>query len=139
MQRLAGFVVRRNRRRDSPWRIARTKQLTAGDRLLIARRIGKSRSTLSREMKRNAIEITAEDRYFNVRISRLWNDEEFDRFLLTQPEELWRRTIEPSKRSRSVVASFRRRANGSLRSSILAGVPADCRTLAHRWARERQP
>jgi IS30 family transposase len=77
------------------------KQLTARDRLLIAqlkhkglklaeiaRRIGKSRSTLSREMKRNAIEITAEDRFFNLRISRLWNDEEFDRFLLTQPEEL---------------------------------------------------
>jgi IS30 family transposase len=53
----------------------------------IARQIGKDRSTLSRELRRSSIEITPQDRFFNLRTTRFWSDEQLDAFLLTQPLE----------------------------------------------------
>lgn len=77
------------------------KQITSRDRLLIAqlrakglnqneiaRRIGKSPSTISRELKRNGIVITPQDRFFNLRIEQqLFTDEEFEAFLQTRSAE----------------------------------------------------
>jgi IS30 family transposase len=80
------------------------KQLTARDRLMIsklkvkklslseiARRIGKDKSTVSRELRRNAVTITPQDRFFLLRVNRLWSEEQLDEYLLTQPPE-WRQT-----------------------------------------------
>lgn len=81
------------------------KQLTARDRVLIsklkekklsiseiARRIGKNKSTISRELRRNQSVVTAQDRLFWFRIDRLWTEEQLDEYLLTQPPEARRST-----------------------------------------------
>jgi IS30 family transposase len=80
------------------------KQLTARDRVLIsklkekklsiseiARRIGKNKSTVSRELRRNQSVATPQDRFFWFRIERLWTEEELDEYLLTQPPEARRK------------------------------------------------
>jgi IS30 family transposase len=76
------------------------KHLTDRDRLLIAklrakkfniteiaRRVGKDKSTVSRELRRNATVETAHDRLFYFRVHQLWTEEELDRYLATQPAE----------------------------------------------------
>ena len=76
------------------------KQLTARDRLLIAklrakkinqseiaRRIGKDKSTVSRELQRNATTETPQDRFFYLRVSELWTEEQLDDYVATQPAE----------------------------------------------------
>jgi transposase, IS30 family len=80
------------------------KQLTPRDRLMIsklkaqkltlteiARRIGKDKSTVSRELRRNAVTVTPQDRFFLLRVDRLWSEEQLDEYLLTQPPD-WRCT-----------------------------------------------
>ena len=82
------------------------KQLTSRDRLMIsklkakklslseiARRIGKDKSTVSRELRRNAITVTPRDRFFYFRVQRFWSEEQLDDYLLTKPPE-WRQTEE---------------------------------------------
>lgn len=77
------------------------KQLTAQDRVLIsklkekklslseiARRIGKSKSTVSRELRRNQSSATPREVYFWVRVERLWTEEQLDEYLETQPAEV---------------------------------------------------
>jgi IS30 family transposase len=77
------------------------KQLTARDRELIsklkkkelsvseiARRIGKNKSTVSRELRRNQTTATPQDVYFLFRVERLWTEEELDRYLQTQLAEV---------------------------------------------------
>lgn len=74
------------------------KQLTARDRVLIshlkgrglslseiARRVGKNKSTISRELKRNADVVTLEDRLFWLRIRNCWLDEEVEKYLAELP------------------------------------------------------
>jgi len=76
------------------------KQLTARDRLLIAklqrkkltiteiaRQLGKNKSTISRELRRNAETITPRDRFFYVGVNRLWSEEELDEYIATRPPE----------------------------------------------------
>src|SRR5438552_17012796 len=76
------------------------KQLTARDRALIsklkekklslsdiARRIGKDKSTVSREPRRNEERVTPQDAHFLFRIERLWTEEELDEYLETQSAE----------------------------------------------------
>lgn len=76
------------------------KQLTARDRVLIwqlkeqklslseiARRIGKNKSTVSRELRRNQTRLTPQDAYFLFRVERLWTEEELDDYLQTRPAE----------------------------------------------------
>jgi transposase, IS30 family len=76
------------------------RQLTARDRVLIsklkeqklsvseiARRIGKNKSTVSRELRRNQSSATPQEAYFLFRIERLWTEEELDEYLQTQPAE----------------------------------------------------
>lgn len=76
------------------------KQLTARDRLLIAklrmqqlsvseiaRRIGKNKSTVSRELRRNQTTETPQERYFLFRVHQLWTEDELDEYLQTQPAE----------------------------------------------------
>ncbi|GAC1458282.1 MAG: IS30 family transposase [Gemmatimonadaceae bacterium] len=76
------------------------KQLTARDRALIsklkeqklgiseiARRIGKSKSTVSRELRRNQSSVTPQEACFLFRIERLWTEEQLDEYLRTQPAE----------------------------------------------------
>jgi IS30 family transposase len=77
------------------------KQLTARDRVLIAklqvaklslseiaRRIGKNKSTVSRELRRNAVRVTPQDRFFYFAIDRFWSEEQLDEFLQKQPAEM---------------------------------------------------
>jgi IS30 family transposase len=74
------------------------KHLTDRDRLLIAslkkkklslseiaRRIGKNKSTVSRELRRNAFEVTPEDRLFHSPGVRSWTEEQLDEHLQTKP------------------------------------------------------
>lgn len=81
------------------------KQLTERDRVLIsqlrekklslseiARRIGKDKSTISRELRRNAIRLTPWDRYFYFCIERFWGPDDLARYLKTKSAEE-RRTI----------------------------------------------
>lgn len=76
------------------------KQLTARDRVLIsklkekklsvseiARRIGKNKSTVSRELRRNQTRATPQEVYLLFRVQRLWTEEELDEYLQTQPLE----------------------------------------------------
>lgn len=76
------------------------KQLTSRDRVMIsklkvkklslseiARRIGKDKSTVSRELRRNAVTVTPQDRFFLLRVNRLWSEEQLDEYLLTEPAE----------------------------------------------------
>jgi transposase, IS30 family len=76
------------------------KQLTARDRVLIsklkaeqlsvseiARRIGKNKSTVSRELRRNQTTVTPQEAYFLFRVRQLWTEEELDQYLQTQPAE----------------------------------------------------
>lgn len=76
------------------------KQLTARDRVLIsklkekklsvseiARRIGKNKSTVSRELRRNQSRVTPQDAYFIFRVERLWTEEQLDEYLQSQPAE----------------------------------------------------
>ena len=78
------------------------KQLTDRDRLMIAklrnqkeklslseiaRRIGKDKSTISRELRRNALKVTPQDRFFYFRVDNLWTEEDLDEYLKTQPAE----------------------------------------------------
>src|ERR1051325_11625920 len=76
------------------------KQLTARDRVLIsklkeqklgvseiARRIGKNKSTVSRELRRNQSSATPQEAWFLFRVERLWTEEQLDEYLLTQPAE----------------------------------------------------
>jgi len=78
--------------------IRKFKQLSERDRVLIShlrgrglsfseigRRIGKDKSTISRELRRNAKTVTAEDRLFWVKIQNLWFDEDVERYLATLP------------------------------------------------------
>ena len=53
----------------------------------IARRIGKNKSTVSRELRRNQRTETAQERYFPFRVHQLWSEEELDEYLKTQPAE----------------------------------------------------
>lgn len=82
------------------------KQLTDRDRLLIAklkakkltvteiaRRIGKDKSTVSRELRRNATTETAQQRLFYFRLDRLWTEDELDAYLATQPPEARRTEV----------------------------------------------
>jgi transposase, IS30 family len=81
------------------------KQLSARDRVLIsklkekklsiseiARRIGRDKSTVSRELRRNRSVVTPQDALFYFRIERLWTEEQLDEYLLTRPPEE-RRTV----------------------------------------------
>ena len=52
----------------------------------IARRIGKDKSTVSRELRRNATRITAQDRFY-FRVDNCWNEEQLDHYLDAHPEE----------------------------------------------------
>ena len=74
------------------------KHLSARERLLIsrlkakklsnsaiARKIGRDKSTVSRELRRNAKIVTPQDRFFLFRIKQLWTEEELDAYLETQP------------------------------------------------------
>lgn len=76
------------------------KQLTARDRVLISklkekklsiseisRRIGKNKSTVSRELRRNQTRATPQDVYFWFRIERLWTEEQLDEYLRNQPPQ----------------------------------------------------
>lgn len=76
------------------------KQLTARDRVLIsklrekklslseiARQIGKNKSTVSRELRRNQSRVTPQQAYFLFRIERLWTEEQLDEYLQTQSAE----------------------------------------------------
>ena len=77
------------------------KQLTSRDRLMIsklkakklslseiARRIGKDKSTVSRELRRNSVPVDPHDRSFLRGIDHpLWKEERLDDFLLTEPPE----------------------------------------------------
>jgi len=76
------------------------KQLTARDRLLmsklkgkklsiseIAQRIGKHKSTVSRELRRNASTVTPQDRFFWFRVRRLWTEEQLDHYLTSRPPQ----------------------------------------------------
>ena len=71
------------------------KQLTVRDRMLIAmlkarelslseiaRRIGKDKSTISRELRRNQSVSTAQDRWFPFRNERFWSEAQLDEYLL---------------------------------------------------------
>ncbi len=91
------------------------KQLTARDRLLIAklqvaklslseiaRRIGKDKSTVSRELRRNAVRVTPQDRFFYFRVDRFWSEEQLDEFLATQPQRAW---LAQQKRRRKAPAT----------------------------------
>ena len=79
------------------------KQLTARDRVLIsrlkekklsiseiARRLGKHKSTISRELRRNQSVATPQDIFFWFRNERFWTEEQLDEYLLTQPPEAQR-------------------------------------------------
>lgn len=81
------------------------KQLTARDRLLIsqlrekklsiseiARRIGKNKSTVCRELRRNQSTFSPHDTFFWFRVDRFWTEEQLDEYLLTQPPEAWQTT-----------------------------------------------
>lgn len=74
------------------------KQLTPRDRVLIsklkekklsvseiARRIGKNKSTVSRELRRNETRATPQEVYFLFRIQQLWTEEDLDVYLQSQP------------------------------------------------------
>src|SRR6266850_641556 len=76
------------------------KQLTARDRVLIsklkekklsiseiARRVGKNKSTVSRELRRNQTSATPQDVYFLFRVERWWTEEQLDEYLRNQPPE----------------------------------------------------
>jgi IS30 family transposase len=76
------------------------KQLTERDRVLISKlrrkkltiteialRIGKDKSTVSRELRRNAVVITPQDRFFLHRIQNLWSEEQLDEYLKSRPPE----------------------------------------------------
>lgn len=76
------------------------KQLTARDRVLIsklkekklsvseiARRIGKDKSTVSRELRRNETTVTAQEAHFLFRVQQLWSEEQLDEYLKSQPAE----------------------------------------------------
>jgi IS30 family transposase len=75
------------------------KQLSARDRVLIsklrekklsiseiARRIGKNKSTVSRELRRNESVMTARD-WFWFRVEQLWSEEELDEYLRSRPRQ----------------------------------------------------
>jgi transposase, IS30 family len=53
----------------------------------IARRIGKDKSTVSRELQRNGDDETPHDRFFYFRVHGLWTAEGLDAYLATQPAE----------------------------------------------------
>jgi transcriptional regulator with XRE-family HTH domain len=104
------------------------KQLTSSDRLMIsklkakklslseiARRIGKDKSTVSRELRRNAVTVTPQDRFFLLRVNRLWSEEQLDEYLLTEPAE-----------SRQT-------------NDVWLEPAADRWQVENRWARARQP
>jgi IS30 family transposase len=76
------------------------RQLTARDRVLIsklkekklgvseiARWIGKNKSTVSRELRRNQTRATPQEVHFWFRVERLWGEEELDEYLQSQPAE----------------------------------------------------
>lgn len=76
------------------------KQLTAHDRLLIAklqrkkltmteiaRQLGKNKSTISRELRRNAETVRPQDRLFYLGVNRLWSEEQLDEYIATLPPE----------------------------------------------------
>ena len=86
------------------------KQLTERDRVLIshlknrglslseiARRVGKDKSTISRELKRNADVVTAEDRLFWVKVRNCWFDEDVELYLAKLPP-LHRERLEETTR-----------------------------------------
>ena len=96
------------------------KQLTARDRLLIAklkvakfslteiaRRIGKDKSTVSRELRRNAVRVTPQERFFYFRVDRFWSEEQLDDFLRTQPAEMRKTNVVWSHHDAQSVASQR--------------------------------
>jgi IS30 family transposase len=105
------------------------KQLTARDRVLIgklrtqklsvseiARRIGKNKSTVSRELRRNVSVETAQYRYFGFRIARFWTEQELAAYLKTRPIEerrthrVWRQAkAQEFARCRRFQANKRRR------------------------------
>lgn len=96
------------------------KQLTDRDRVLIAklkvkklslseiaRRIGKDKSTVSRELRRNAVLVTPHDRFFFYAVERLWTDEQLEAFLKTQPVEARATTAEWQHAQAQEVAAHR--------------------------------
>jgi len=98
------------------------KQLTERDRNLIsklgqqhltiseiARRIGKDKSTVSRELRRNAVKVTPQDRHFWFRIRRMWTEDELDAFLATRPREDRRTVTEWNQRDAQLVRDERAR------------------------------
>ena len=58
----------------------------------IARALGRNKSTVSRELRRNAITQTPHDRFFLLRVQNLWNEEQLEEYLKTQPEDA-RKTV----------------------------------------------
>ena len=101
------------------------RQLTERDRVLIShlknrglslseigRRVGKDKSTISRELKRNARAVTAEDRLFWIKVQNLWFDEDLERYLSTlskyQREELTKTTLDWTARDAQARHNFRR-------------------------------
>jgi len=101
------------------------KQLTGRDRVLIsklkekklsvseiARQIGKNKSTVSRELRRNQSKSTPWDVHFLLCMQRLWTEEQLDEYLKTQPaeEREVKRYWAPAE-AQQLCAYRRRRAN----------------------------
>jgi IS30 family transposase len=85
------------------------KQLTDRDRVLIsylknrklsiseiARRVGKSKSTISRELRRNADVLTAETRLFWLKVRNLWSDEDLEAYLAQSSASERERLLRPA-------------------------------------------
>jgi IS30 family transposase len=72
-------LTKRDRRLIYEWRKQGLSQAE------IARRLGKDKSTISRELKRNAEVVTKESRLFWFKIQKLWTDDQLDAYLKTLP------------------------------------------------------
>ena len=109
------------------------KQLTERDRVLIsylknrglslseiARRIGKNKSTISRELRRNAQVVTKEDHLFWLKIQNLWLDKDLERYLAGLPDAqrmgLVQTRLDWSARDAQAVPTIRPSSMGGRRS-----------------------
>jgi IS30 family transposase len=62
---------------------------------------------VSRELRRNAVRVTPQDRFFYFRVDRFWSEEQLDDFLQTQPAEMRKTNVVWSHREAQSLASQR--------------------------------
>jgi len=95
----------------------------------IARRLGRDKSTISRELRRNATVQTAHDRFFLLRVHNLWTEEQLDEYLKTQPPE--------ARTTFSVWRSCDAQAAADTRASAAQAKRRRKRPETRRWVIER--